>query len=75
MAKLFGQYSKVLNTVTVELGYQIVDCLIEFIQGPCHKNQKALISAKIIDSSRDYIAGFDKEVEYIPLGFSSDPED
>jgi len=34
-----------------------------------------LISAKIIDSSRDYIAGFDKEVEYIPLGFSSDPED
>ena len=34
-----------------------------------------MINAKIIDSSRDYIAGFDKEIEFIPIGFTEHKED
>ncbi len=53
----------------------MIDSLIEFIQGPCKGNQDALISAKIIDSSRDFLAGFEKPNEYLPLGFSDEEED
>ena len=75
IAKIFIVYYKIFSARTCNLGYQIVDCLIEFIQGPCHLNQKAPITAKIIDSSRDFIAGFDKEIDYKPLGFTSEAED
>jgi hypothetical protein len=34
-----------------------------------------LIAAKIIDSSRDFIAGFEKPQEYLPLGFGDCDED
>jgi len=34
-----------------------------------------LISAKIIDSSRDFIGGFDRESEYSPIGFENKVED
>lgn len=49
--------------------------MIEFIQGPCAGNQTALINAKIIDSSREFIAGFEKSSEYLPLGFTTEEED
>ncbi len=34
-----------------------------------------MISGKIIDSSRDFLAGFEKPNEYLPLGFSDEEED
>ena len=34
-----------------------------------------MISAKIIDSSRDFIAGFEKPNEFVPLGFGDCEED
>ena len=51
---------------------QLVDTLTEAIQGPCKLNQKSLVNAKIIDSSREYITYFEKESEIIPLGFDGD---
>ena len=75
LARMVGEFYKIFSSTTCDLGQQMIDSLIEFIQGPCQGNQDALISAKIIDSSRDFIAGFEKPNEYLPLGFADDEED
>jgi hypothetical protein len=33
-----------------------------------------LVNSKIIDSSREYIAGFENEHELMPLGFETDED-
>jgi hypothetical protein len=48
--------------------------LTECIQGPCKLNQRALVNAKILDSSREYIAGFEKENEIQHLGFVAEDD-
>jgi hypothetical protein len=75
LARMVGEFYKIFSSSTCDLGQQMIDSLIEFIQGPCKGNQDALISAKIIDSSRDFIAGFEKPNEFLPLGFAEDDED
>lgn len=35
-----------------------MDTLIEVIQGPCRENQKALISAKVIDYAREFVQNY-----------------
>lgn len=44
------------------------------IQGPCKQNQISLVNSKIIDSSREYIAGFEKESELLHIGFESEED-
>ena len=75
LARMVGEFYKLFGSQTCDLGQQLIDTLIELIQGPCSGNQKALISAKIIDSSRDFIAGFEKPQEFLPLGFTEEEED
>ena len=72
---MVGEFYKIFSSYTCDLGQQMIDSLIEFIQGPCAGNQAALIQAKIIDSSRDFLAGFEKPSEYLPLGFTDEEED
>ena len=45
--------------------------LTEVIQGPCKDNQRALVNAKIIDSSREYISQFSTLESISHLGFTS----
>lgn len=75
LARMVGDFYKLFSCETCDLGQQIIDTLIELIQGPCTGNQTALITAKIIDSSRDFIAGFEKTQEILPLGFENSEED
>ena len=72
LAKTFEQFQNTLNDQTFDVCNQIVDTLTEAIQGPCKLNQKALVNAKLIDSSREYITCFEKDSELIPLGFDDD---
>lgn len=44
------------------------------IQGPCKPNQRALVNSKIIDSSREYIGGFENPNELQPLGFETEED-
>ena len=53
-----GHYTKIFNTDTLDFGDQLIDTMTEVIQGPCRENQKALIAAKTIDFSRDFINSF-----------------
>lgn len=75
IARMLGEFYKIFSANTCDMGQQMLDSLIEFIQGPCPGNQAALIDAKIIDSSRDFLAGFEKPSEFLPLGFTEDEED
>jgi inositol 1,4,5-triphosphate receptor type 1 len=61
ISNMLGLFSKHANIQIMELGGMLIDALIEFVQGPCHGNQKALISAKIIDNCRDFIAGYQEK--------------
>jgi len=52
MAMYEKQY---LNCYTTNFGLQLIDTLIEAVQGPCKLNQKQLVEAKIIDCCRDLV--------------------
>ena len=45
-----------INCFSCSLGMQLIDTLIEVVQGPCRLNQKRLVEAKIIDCCRDLIS-------------------
>lgn len=51
-----------------------MDVLVEAIQGPCKANQKAMVTAKIFDSCREYIAGFERPAELELLGITDDDD-
>lgn len=60
---------KTINSVTVEVGHQLVDTIIEMVQGPCKDNQRTLVNAKILDTCRELINMLSKKDNLIPLGF------
>lgn len=56
MAQMLAAYEKqYINCQTCDLGQQLIDTLIEVIQGPCKENQRRLVEAKIIDCCRDLV--------------------
>lgn len=78
ISNMLGVFAKQANVATMELGGQLIDALIEFVQGPCRGNQKALISAKIIDNSRDFITNYQEtgyETEMKSKGFDVEDPD
>lgn len=61
---------KVINSVTIDMASQLVDTIIEVIQGPCKENQKTLVvHNKIIDTCREFINKLSKHEELELLGF------
>ena len=68
ISNMMGMFAKEANIHIMDLGSQLIETLIELVQGPCRGNQTALITAKIIDNARDFIAnyqgkGFDNEMK------------
>lgn len=56
MSQMLAIYEKqYINCYSCHLGMQLIDTLIEVVQGPCKLNQKRLVEAKIIDCCRDLI--------------------
>lgn len=75
LAIMFFQYQKVLNSITLSFGHQLIDTIIECVQGPCKENQRALVNNKILDSSREFISDLGKRNELSYLGFRApDPD-
>jgi hypothetical protein len=66
---MFEQFQKVLNNVTINIGNGLLDVITESIQGPCKENQQTVCAAKILDSSREFIANFDDKSNVSALGF------
>jgi hypothetical protein len=65
---------KIINTVTVGVGHQLVKTIVECIQGPCKDNQRTLVGAKILDSCRELINMLLKPENLTPLGFVPNEE-
>jgi hypothetical protein len=56
VAQMLAMYEKqFINCYSCALGLQLIETLIEVVQGPCKLNQKRLVEAKIIDCCRDLI--------------------
>ena len=55
-AHLFGKLIKFINIKCFILGDQIIDFLIESLQGPCKRNQSELARNKIVDYVKDALS-------------------
>ena len=56
-SNLLGIYVKsYVNRHSTDLGNQLIEALIEFVQGPCRLNQITLVETKVIDCGRDLLA-------------------
>ena len=73
IAQMLAIYEKqFINCYSCNLGMQLIDTLIEAIQGPCKMNQIRLVDAKIIDCCRDLIQqGQQKKSELLVKGFTT----
>lgn len=68
-------YKRFLNINCKELiwlGIQIVDTLVEFIQGPCKLNQMQIVKDKGLDTARDVLFGLKTRYELNQAGFTSE---
>jgi hypothetical protein len=70
---MMGNSVKFFNVWSTGLINQILDTLIELVQGPCKGNQRNLISSKVIDFSRDLISSYN--IEFGARGFAIENED
>ena len=68
-ARHFENMQKVINSVTVGVGHQLLDTIVECVQGPCKENQRTLVNGKILDVCRELINMLSKQENLIPLGF------
>ena len=73
ISTMLGVFEKqYVNCYSCELGYQLIDTLIELIQGPCKENQRTLVTSKVIDNCRDLISQGGSERELKIKGFVGD---
>ena len=70
----FNMYTKFSNADCLALGDQILEFLIEAVQGPCAENQKTLVLSKVINSCMDYATVFRKISEQHRRGFNNDEQ-
>jgi len=63
-SRMLASFAKFNDRLSYELGMQLLNFLIEIIQGPCPENQAALIKYKIIDSSKDLINDIGTKKEF-----------
>ena len=53
------------------MGNQLIEALVEFVQGPCRANQKTLVDTKVIDCCRDLLSqGSGNEDDMANKGFT-----
>jgi len=50
--ELLGQYVQFVREDNIALGLQLLDTLIETIQGPCHGNQQVLAQPSVLETCR-----------------------
>jgi hypothetical protein len=66
---------KFINIRCVKLGDQVIDFLIESLQGPCKANQRELANNSIVDYVKDVLIQFKEDIDYERRGFSPDGSD
>lgn len=54
-ARMLGSFIKINNKLSVDLGIQIIEFLVELIQGPCVENQQKLENCKVSEYCKDLL--------------------
>ena len=70
----FGSLIRYLNSHTIPYCSQLLDFLIEAVQGPCIENQHALVQAKIIYFCIEFGLMLNNEAEKFRRGFQESDE-
>jgi len=65
----FSSYIKFVNIYCVDVGNQLLDFMIEAIQGPSVENQIAFCKNKTVDVCKDFLAKFQRTSDYNKGGF------
>jgi hypothetical protein len=66
-AKMLGSFTKINNKNSVEMGIQIIDFLVEIIQGPCIENQVKLEGCKVIEYCKDLLNNLASKKDFVNL--------
>ena len=66
-ASLFGNYIKFFNFKCCNLGEQLIDLLIELVQGPCQGNQAQMMDSKVVNYCKDFINDLNGSSESLNL--------
>jgi len=53
-SNVLGSFVKFINAHCIELGEQVIDFLIDAVQGPCKENQLELREGKIVEFIKDF---------------------
>lgn len=73
-ASFFSNYIKFVNVYCLDFGNQLLDFMIEVIQGPSLENQLNYCKNKVIDICKDFLSKFQRKIDYDRGGFFSDDE-
>mmetsp|Transcript_28121 Transcript_28121/g.24853 ORF Transcript_28121/g.24853 Transcript_28121/m.24853 type:complete len:328 (+) Transcript_28121:955-1938(+) len=65
---------KSVNRDSLDVATQMLDFLIESVQGPCLGNQKAQVEAKMINTCMDFLTFFHDDYYYRKRGFFTDKD-
>lgn len=68
-ASCFQSFIKFVNIFSMDIGNQLLDFMIESIQGPCRENQILFCKNKVIDTCKDFLAKFQRKFDYNKIGF------
>lgn len=71
-SNLLDKFLKIVNPVDIEMGYFLIDLLVEAVQGPCLENQKELFDQKVVDFIKDFQNDVDQQSEYFKHVFIED---
>ena len=74
-SKYIGQLMKFVNPECVSLGLQMIDFLIEAVQGPCQLNQKMLFETKVVEVVKDFMHDLMVQRDYFDQMFGSHQQD
>ena len=73
-AQFFASYIKFINIYCIDMGNQLLDFMIEAIQGPALENQVSFCKNKTVDVCKDFLAKFQRDSDYNRGGFFADDE-
>lgn len=70
ISELLSKFLKFLSADSLPIGLQLLDTLVETVQGPCRENQRLLAQPKSIENCRDVLLALRDPSDRAMRGFS-----
>jgi len=72
ISELLSKFLKFLSADSLPIGLQLLDTLVEMVQGPCRENQRLLAQPKSIENCRDILLALRDPSDCALRGFGED---